>query len=40
LLIESRGVDATIGVLTLLALINVALIGMLWWLCRKPSTDG
>jgi len=27
-------------VLTLLALINVALIGALWWLCRKPSTDG
>ena len=40
LLIEARGVDATIGVLTLLALINVALIGTLWWLCRKPSTDG
>jgi len=40
LLIESRGVNATIGVLTLLALINVALIGALWWLCRKPSTDG
>jgi MFS family permease len=40
LLIESRGVDATIGMLTLLALINVALIGTLWWLCRKPSIDG
>lgn len=40
LLIETRGVDATIGVLTLLALINVALIGVLWWLCRRPSTDG
>ena len=40
LLIESRGVDATIGVLTLLALINVVLIGALWWLCRKPSIDG
>jgi MFS family permease len=39
LLIETRGVDATIGVLTLLALINVALIGTLWWLCRKPFTD-
>jgi len=24
----------------LFALINVALIGTLWWLCRKPSTDG
>jgi hypothetical protein len=40
LLIESRGVDTTIGVLTLLALINVALISALWWLCRKPSIDG
>jgi MFS family permease len=40
LLIETRGVNATIGVLTLLALINVMLIGTLWWLCRKPSTDG
>lgn len=39
-LIEFHGVNATIGVLTLLALINVALIGTLWWLCRKPSTDG
>jgi MFS family permease len=40
LLIETRGVNATIGVLTLLALINVGLIGTLWWLCRKPPTDG
>lgn len=41
LLIESHGVNATIGVLTLLALMNVALIGTLWWLCRNPSTgDG
>ena len=40
LLIEARGVNATIGVLTLLALINVALIGSLWWLCRKSSIDG
>jgi MFS family permease len=39
-LIESHGVNATIGALTLLALINVVLIGALWWLCRKPSTDG
>jgi MFS family permease len=39
-LIEFHGVNASIGVLTLLALINVALIGTLWWLCRKPSTDG
>jgi MFS family permease len=40
LLIEVNGVDATIGVLTLLALINVLLIGMLWWICRKPAIDG
>jgi hypothetical protein len=40
LLIETRGVNATIGVLTLLALINVVLITTLWWLCRKPSSDG
>jgi MFS family permease len=39
LLIEARGVNVTIGILTLLALINVALIGALWWLCRKPATD-
>ena len=25
---------------TLFALINVVLIGALWWLCRKPSIDG
>jgi MFS family permease len=37
LLIEAKGADATIGVLTLIALINVLLIGALWWLCR-PRT--
>ncbi len=36
LLIEAKGSDATIAVLTLLALINVVLIGVLWRLCR-PS---
>ncbi|MGB6998787.1 MAG: MFS transporter, partial [Pseudolabrys sp.] len=40
LLIEASGSNATIGVLTLLALINVVLIGALWWLCRKPSIVG
>jgi MFS family permease len=40
LLIEARGTDATIGVLTLLAFVNVVLIGILWWLCRKPTIDG
>ena len=39
LMIEGRGADATIGVLTLLALINVVLIGILWALCRDRSTD-
>jgi hypothetical protein len=34
LAIESSGADATIGVLTVLALINVVLIGMLWAVCR------
>ncbi len=40
LLIEARGSNTTIAVLTLLALINVLLISVLWWLCRKPSIDG
>jgi hypothetical protein len=34
LLIEASGADATIGVLTVLALVNVVLIGLLWVLCR------
>jgi hypothetical protein len=37
LLVESSGTNATIGILTLFALINVVLIGVLWWLCRKPA---
>jgi MFS family permease len=36
LLLEAKGVNATIGVLTLFALINVLLIALLWWTCRKP----
>ena len=32
--IEASGADATIGVLTVLALINVLLIGLLWAVCR------
>jgi MFS transporter len=40
LLIEMNGSDWTVGVLTLLALVNVVLIGVLWWLCRRPSIDG
>ena len=39
LMIEARGTDATIGVLTLLAIINVLLIGVLWALCRGRSTE-
>jgi len=34
LLIEASGADLTIGVLTVLALVNVALIGVLWLMCR------
>ena len=34
LLIEASGADATLAVLTAVALINVVLIGVLWWLCR------
>jgi hypothetical protein len=36
LLLEAEGTNATIGVLTLFALINVVLIALLWWICRKP----
>jgi MFS family permease len=39
LAIEATGADATIGVLTLLALINVVLIGVLWAVCR-PRLSG
>jgi len=39
LMIEASGADATIGVLTLLALINVLLIGVLWMVCR-PRLSG
>jgi len=39
LLIEASGADTTIALLTLLALANVVMIGVLWWLCRarRPS---
>ena len=40
LLIEASGPNATIGLLTVLALINVVLIGVLWAMCRpRISTD-
>lgn len=35
LLIEATGAEVTLTVLTALALINVLLIGTLWWLCRS-----
>ncbi len=37
LLIEASGSDATIAVLTALALLNVVLIGVLWTLCRHAT---
>ncbi len=37
LLIEAAGVDATIATLTILATLNVVLIGVLWRLCRLSS---
>ena len=40
LLIEASGADATIGVLTALALINVLLIGLLWAVCRPRLSTG
>ncbi len=39
LLLEAKGAQTTIGVLTVFAIINVVLIGLLWWLCCKPATD-
>ena len=34
LLIENIGANTTIGVLTVVAAINLVLVGILWWLCR------
>jgi hypothetical protein len=39
-LIEANGTDATIGVLTVLALINVVLVGWLWVVCRPQLVTG
>ena len=39
LLIEAAGANATIGVLTAFALINVVLIGLLWLMCRAQIVD-
>jgi hypothetical protein len=40
LLIEASGADATVGVLTVLASINVVLIGLLWAACRPRYSTG
>jgi hypothetical protein len=40
LLIEAAGTNATIGLLTAFALINVVLIAVLWWLCRESLNAG
>jgi len=37
LLLEAKGAQPTMGVLTIFALVNVLLIGSLWRLCRKPA---
>jgi hypothetical protein len=37
LAIEATGAHVAIGALTALAFVNVALIGVLWWLCRQPD---
>ncbi len=39
LLIETSGVHATIALLTGFALVNVVLIGLLWWLCRASPSE-
>jgi hypothetical protein len=39
LLIETSGADDTLTILTVVALINVALIGVLWWLCRARKAS-
>ena len=40
LLIEDLGANTTIGVLTIIALINLVLVGGLWWLCRESLAGG
>ena len=39
LLIEAAGANATLGVLTALALANVVLVGTLLWLCRRGPSE-
>jgi hypothetical protein len=38
-LIETSGVNPTIGLLTAFALVNVVLVGTLWWLCRTRASE-
>jgi predicted MFS family arabinose efflux permease len=38
LLIEAGGVNVTLAALTVAALVNLVLIGALWWLCRVSPT--
>ena len=41
LLIENLGANTTIGILTVVAAINLVLVGVLWWLCRgAPHGQG
>ena len=37
-MIETSGQMLTIGVLTVFALVNVLLIGLLWAVCRPPAS--
>jgi hypothetical protein len=37
LMIETSGANATVSLLTGCALFNVALVGLLWWLCRARN---
>ena len=38
MMIEASGPNATIALLTVFALVNVVLIGLLWWLCRVRTS--
>jgi len=39
LMIETSGTNATVGLLTGFALVNVLLVGLLWWLCRTRASE-
>ena len=38
MMIEASGPNATIALLTVFALVNAVLIGLLWWLCRVRTS--